>query len=266
MTPPLPDPLPSRIIGPYIAIGYVPAVPLRVPRRLRCANNGQQEPFHSALPAWSSPSASLLASRPRPPVPPRRTAAPTTASCATTRSPGAAVARSRAPVKGTNDGRAHCRRPRPRLRRAGAVEGAAGAAGAAEGRSAAHRHRAWRGRARQRTGPAKWVCKKCEHGRRKDMCKDCGGASICQRGDASGVLFVYHRVRPLQVALCMHIYTHTHDISQCKRTTPKTHTCCPPPNMLPPYRAPSLSLIPSLCLLSLSEAREKRGREGESLH
>ena len=65
----------------------------------------------------------------------------------------------------------------------------------------------------------------------------------------------------VQVALCMHIYTHTHDISQCKRTTLKTHTCCPPPNMLPPYRAPSLSLIPSLCLLSLSEAREEGGRE-----
>ena len=37
-----------------------------------------------------------------------------------------------------------------------------------------------RGRPKQRTGPAKWVRKKCEHGRRKDTCKDCGGASICQ--------------------------------------------------------------------------------------
>jgi len=105
----------------------------------------------------------------------------------------------------------------------------------------------------------------------KDMCKDCGGTGICQhnREHLHGVLLVYHIVCPymdlreeveqmclvyimmcahVQVALCMHIYTHTHCISQCKRTTPKTHTCRPPPNVLPPYRAPSLSLIPSLCL------------------
>ena len=87
-----------------------------------------------------------------------------------------------------------------------------------------------RGRVRQRTGPAKWSRKKCEHGRRKDTCKDCGGAGICQhnREHLPGVLLVCHIVCPymdlreeveqvclvyimmcahVQVALCMHIYT-----------------------------------------------------------
>ena len=85
------------------------------------------------------------------------------------------------------------------------------------------------------------------------------------RAEMHQVCFLYIMTcAHVQVALCMHIYTHTHAAtSQCKRTTPKTHTCCPPPNMLPPYRTPSLSLIPSLCLLSLSEAREEGGRHGQ---
>ena len=119
-----------------------------------------------------------------------------------------------------------------------------------------------------------------------------GGAVANKGGDGTGVLLVYHivcphmdvrdkaeQVRFLYTMMCaqlhgvyhrvcpcaggfMHAYVHTHYISQYKRTTPKTHTCCPPPNLLPPYRAPSLSLIPSLCLLSLSEARAEGGKAG----
>ena len=42
------------------------------------------------------------------------------------------------------------------------------------------------GRQRQRTGSARRVYK-CEHHRRRKICKDCRGASICQHNRQSAV-------------------------------------------------------------------------------
>ena len=118
--------------------------------------------------ACPSPSAPRPASRPRPPVPPRRTAAPTPASCAGCRcaarrpsaAPAAPAAPSTAPARRSR-GRGRRRARSARARRWCPSQGPCHGRQQRQGSAWP-----WRGRARQRTGPAKWVRKKCEHGRK----------------------------------------------------------------------------------------------------